>query len=203
MIEGNKKESPVFPGGSDCKELPAMWETQVRSLAWEDPLEESMATHYSSLAWIILWTEEPGGLQSMGFQRVRHNWTDTFRLGKNIQNISDKGLYSKYKKKSFNSFNKKTNNPLTGRQKKTWTGISQKKINRWQIRAWTDSQHHKSSRKWNYNCDVITRHPTRIALIKNTDSSTHRYCNDSPHPLLVECGVAQPFWSLYHSILQS
>ena len=73
MIEGSKKESPVFPGGSDCKELPAMWETQVRSLAWEDPLEESMATHYSSLAWIILWTEEPGGLQSMGFQRVRHN----------------------------------------------------------------------------------------------------------------------------------
>ena len=39
MIEGSKKESPVFPGGSDCKEPPAMWETQVRSLAWEDPLQ--------------------------------------------------------------------------------------------------------------------------------------------------------------------
>ena len=73
MIEGSKKASPGLPGGSDCKEPLAMWETQVRSLAWEDPLEESMATHYSSLAWIILWTEEPVGLHSMGFQRVRHN----------------------------------------------------------------------------------------------------------------------------------
>ena len=43
------------------------------SLAWEDPLEEKMATHSSILAWKIPWTEEPGGLQSMGSQRVRHN----------------------------------------------------------------------------------------------------------------------------------
>ena len=58
------------------KNLPAMQETQetwVRSLGWEDPLEEEMATHSSPLAWEIPWTEEPGGLQSMGSQRVRHN----------------------------------------------------------------------------------------------------------------------------------
>ena len=55
------------------KNLPAMHETWVRSLGWEDPLEEGMATHSSILAWRIRWTEEPGGLQSMGLQRVRHN----------------------------------------------------------------------------------------------------------------------------------
>ena len=60
------------------KNLPAMQETQVQSLAWEDPLEKGMATHSSILAWRMPWTEEPGGLQSMGLQRVRHDWaTDT------------------------------------------------------------------------------------------------------------------------------
>ena len=53
--------------------LPAMWETRVRSLGWEDPLEKEMATHSSTLAWNIPWTEEPGRLQSMGSQRVRHD----------------------------------------------------------------------------------------------------------------------------------
>ena len=51
----------------------AMWEALVRSLGWEDPLEKGMATHSSILAWRIPWTEKPGGLQSMGSQRVRHN----------------------------------------------------------------------------------------------------------------------------------
>ena len=50
-----------------------MWETWVQSLAWEDPLEKGMATHFSILAWKIPWTEEPGGLQSMGKQRVGHD----------------------------------------------------------------------------------------------------------------------------------
>ena len=50
-----------------------MQETQVQSLGQEDSLEEEMATHPSILAWIIPWTEEPGGLQSMGLQRVRHD----------------------------------------------------------------------------------------------------------------------------------
>ena len=53
--------------------LLAMWETWVRSQCWEDPLEEEMATHSSILAWKILWTEEPGWLQSMGLQTVGHN----------------------------------------------------------------------------------------------------------------------------------
>jgi len=55
------------------KNLPAMQETSVPSLGWEDPLEKEMATHSSILAWEIPWTEEPGGLESMGSQRVRHN----------------------------------------------------------------------------------------------------------------------------------
>ena len=54
------------------KNQPALWETQVRSLGQEDPLEESMATHSSLLSWRIPWTEEPGGLQSIESQRVRH-----------------------------------------------------------------------------------------------------------------------------------
>ena len=61
------------PGGSVVKNLPAMQKTQVRSLGWEDPLEEEMATYSSILAWEIPWTEEPGGLQSMGSQRVGHD----------------------------------------------------------------------------------------------------------------------------------
>ena len=58
------------------KNLPAMQEFQemkFQSLGQEDPLEEAMATHSSILAWRIPWTEEPGGLQSMGLQRVRHH----------------------------------------------------------------------------------------------------------------------------------
>ena len=52
---------------------PAMQETPVRSLSWEDPLEEGMATHSSILAWRIPWTKQSGGLQSIGSQRVRHD----------------------------------------------------------------------------------------------------------------------------------
>ena len=55
------------------KRLPTTWETQVRSLGWEDPLQKEMATHSSILAWRIPWTEEPGGLESMGSQTVRHS----------------------------------------------------------------------------------------------------------------------------------
>ena len=62
-----------LPGGSVVKNPPVMQETQemwVRSLVLEDPLEESMATHSSVLTWEIPWAEEPGGLQSMGLQRI-------------------------------------------------------------------------------------------------------------------------------------
>ena len=54
--------------------LPAMLEIWVRSLCWENPLEKEMAAHSSILAWKIPWTEKPGRLQSMGSQRVGHNW---------------------------------------------------------------------------------------------------------------------------------
>ena len=62
-----------FLGGSVVKNLPAKQEMQVRSLGQEEPLEEEMATHCSALAWKMPWTEEPGGLQSMGSQRIRYD----------------------------------------------------------------------------------------------------------------------------------
>ena len=72
--------SQYFPYSS-VKTLPAVQETRVQSLGWEDPLEKEMATHSSILAWKVSWTEEPGGLQSMGLQRVRHDWaTNTYLL---------------------------------------------------------------------------------------------------------------------------
>ena len=55
------------------KNLPAVQETRVQSLSWEDPLEKGMATHSSILAWRISWTEEPGRPQSMNSQRVEHD----------------------------------------------------------------------------------------------------------------------------------
>ena len=62
------------------KRLPAMQETWVQSLGREDPLEKEMAIHSSILAWRIPWTEEPGGLQSTGSQRVGHNWATSLSL---------------------------------------------------------------------------------------------------------------------------
>ena len=63
------------------KNLPAIQETLIRSLVWEDPLEKEMATRSSILAWRIPRTEKPGGLQSMGSQRVGHNWeASTFAM---------------------------------------------------------------------------------------------------------------------------
>ena len=55
------------------KNLPAMWETCIQSLGWKEPLEKGMTTHSNILAWRIPWTEELGGLQFMGSQRVRHD----------------------------------------------------------------------------------------------------------------------------------
>ena len=61
-----------FPGGSEVKNLPAMWEMQAGSPGWEGPLEKEMETYSRILAWRIPWTEEPGGLQSIGSQK---SWT--------------------------------------------------------------------------------------------------------------------------------
>ena len=72
------------------KRLPAMQETWVRSLGWEDPLEKEMATHPSILAWRIPWTEEPGGLQSTGSQRVGHNWATSLTLLLSNKTISSR-----------------------------------------------------------------------------------------------------------------
>ena len=63
----------IFPGGSEVKDLLPKWETQVRSLGREDPLEKEMVTHSGILTWRIPWTEKPGRLQSMGSQRVGHD----------------------------------------------------------------------------------------------------------------------------------
>ena len=67
------KLTQCFPGGSVGKNPPAVQETLVRSLSWEDPLEKEMAIHSNTIAWKIPWTEEPSGLQSLGWQRVRHD----------------------------------------------------------------------------------------------------------------------------------
>ena len=82
-LQGSKKESLSLSASMEdraaslvaqtVKNLRAMWETWVRSLGWEDPLEEGMATHSSIVAWRIPWMEEPVGLQSVGLQRVRHD----------------------------------------------------------------------------------------------------------------------------------
>ena len=59
------------------KDPPAMQETQVQSLGQKDPVEKGMATHTSILTWRTSWTEEPSELQSMGLQRIRHDWMTT------------------------------------------------------------------------------------------------------------------------------
>ena len=66
----------VAPLAQTVKNTPARWETWVQSLGWEDPIEECMATHSSILAWRILWTEEPDEIESMGLQRVGHDWAN-------------------------------------------------------------------------------------------------------------------------------
>ena len=62
-----------FPGAQKARCLAAMRDTWIQSLGWEGPLEKEMITHSSTLAWKIPWMEEPGGLQSMGLQRVGHD----------------------------------------------------------------------------------------------------------------------------------
>ena len=72
-----------FPSGSAVENLPAMketWVTWVQSLDWEDSLEKGMVSHSNILAWRIPQTEEPGGLQSMGLQRVGHNSVTNFHI---------------------------------------------------------------------------------------------------------------------------
>ena len=71
--------------------LPTMWETRVRSLGREDPLEKAMAIHSSTLAWKILWTEKPGRLQSMGSLRVGHDCDFTLSSSMKIEERKQMG----------------------------------------------------------------------------------------------------------------
>ena len=73
FLSGKIPRSETAGHDQMIKNLPAMQETQVPSLGWEDPLEKGMATHSSVLPWRMAWTEEPGGLQSMESSRVRHD----------------------------------------------------------------------------------------------------------------------------------
>ena len=77
---GSKKYMRTSLVAQTVKRLSTMRETQVQSLGREDPLEKEMAIHSSTTAWKIPWTEEPGRLQSMGSQRVRHDWATSLSL---------------------------------------------------------------------------------------------------------------------------
>ena len=72
-FHGEQFGNTGFPGGSDGKASACNVGDPGSILGWEDPLKKEMATHSSILAWKIAWAEEPGGLQSMGSQRVRHD----------------------------------------------------------------------------------------------------------------------------------
>ena len=94
---------PRWHSGKESTCLCRRFKRQVRSLDWDDPLEEEMATLSSILAWTIPWTEEPGGLQSKGSQRVGHDWTTEhvsnenllYGTGNSTQFFSDKeGIYA-------------------------------------------------------------------------------------------------------------
>ena len=76
-----------FPGGLDGKESSCNVADPGWSLGGEDPLEKGMVPHSSILAWRILWTEQPGGLQSMESQRVGHNWTTNILLSTPLPGI--------------------------------------------------------------------------------------------------------------------
>ena len=76
-----RTHKPTLNVAQTVKNMPAMQESRIQPLGREDPLEKGMATHSSTSAWRIPRTEEPGGLQSVGWQRVRHDWaTNTTRV---------------------------------------------------------------------------------------------------------------------------
>ena len=81
-----------FPCASVHKNLPEVQEMQVWILDKEDPLEEDMATHSSILAWGIPWTEKPGGLQSLGSQKVGQDWSNGLRMQAQLWNIQEEAL---------------------------------------------------------------------------------------------------------------
>ena len=88
------------------KNPPAMWETWIWSLGWEDPLEKGTATHSSILAWRISWTEEPGRLPSTGSQRIRHYWV-TFTFTFFLSHLKGEKMFQNHP--LFTSANRKEN----------------------------------------------------------------------------------------------
>ena len=95
----DKNPGLTFSGGLVVKNSPTNAGEEVRSLGWEDPLEKEMATHSSILAWKIPWTEKPGGPQSMGSQRVGHNWAQcSFARAHTHRKEGPRGHYAKWNK---------------------------------------------------------------------------------------------------------
>ena len=100
-----------------------MRETWVQSLGWEDPLEKEMATHSSILAWKIPWTEEPGWLQSMGSQKVRHDWENSLHFISIIVNMTQVHIHICWWVNRYNdTFFKKENKIIT--RKNSVQGLS-------------------------------------------------------------------------------
>ena len=100
-INSNAKEKLGLPSGKESAcPMAELQETWVQSLSQGDPLEEVMATHSSILAWEIPWTEEPGGLQSMGLQRVGYSWALALMKGK-IMRVKKTKFNSKLKKSNW------------------------------------------------------------------------------------------------------
>ena len=92
-----------FPGGSVSR-VSATWEIWVQSLGREHPLEKEMATHFSILAWRIPWTEGPGGLQSLGSQRVGRDWRDLAHVHPD-QTMNSRTLFRNFISPHFFSWN--------------------------------------------------------------------------------------------------
>ena len=109
------------------KNPPAVWETWVWSLGWGDPLEKGMATHSSILAWRIPWTQEPGKVQSMGSQRVRHDWTtNTFTFKFEKCWCGDRTGVRRGKT-GIRKTNLEPVSIVTHKVKRTWTKVIQKR----------------------------------------------------------------------------
>ena len=110
------------------KNLAAMQETQVQARGWADLLEKGMATHSSILAWEISWTEEPGGLQSMGLQRIGYNWVTNVTICQvlNIYNLMSSSQQSA--KLFFSQFAGETNRG--SERLKKWLRVTQQALRR-------------------------------------------------------------------------
>ena len=93
----------MVPGGSDSKESACNAGDQVQPLGWESPLEKGITTHSNMIAWRISWTEVPGGWQSMGLQRVRHNWVTNTILKFNAEYSVINVKYMRRRKKSLHN----------------------------------------------------------------------------------------------------